>query len=260
MTMIGIIDVVPSRWRLEMKPYLSPLELHVQRIDVDSFPMRRLWRLIEKLIRREQEDGYANTPFKSRSLKGSLYIHRKDNGHLQFLPSVPAVIPLEGSTVLADVLDLKQLPRDGCSVYLRWIEDSPRVCLVDADSSVSTNGAWGGTGRAEDVNIAVPLPQSPHRAVRQRYGGYSQHRREDCSDKSCEPQLNDNRNRHRTYSPAPVRKSQTHGDGGRMRPESREEQTEASYVLENIDDEEIPPLTFLHTPPMMYRKPWHGVT
>ncbi|EKF31431.1 hypothetical protein MOQ_004730 [Trypanosoma cruzi marinkellei] len=131
----GVVDVAPCQRRLHANSSLYPMQLHVREIDANTYPMHRLLRLIQKTVAHGGDGGEDKTSPSQQPMKGSLYIYKEDNPHLQFVYGLPNIIFLSGSMVLADVVRADQIPLHDVAVKFRWIEGSPRRYHVDDNSS-----------------------------------------------------------------------------------------------------------------------------
>lgn len=118
----AVVHATPSPWH-PSGDFLTPVELHVHDLDVITYPIRRLLRLIHRKLPYRQHNSGVNTLLKCEPLKGHLYIDKEDNKHLPFRPGLPSSIFLNGLTLLTDVLDADQLPQHGRVAHLRWVED-----------------------------------------------------------------------------------------------------------------------------------------
>ncbi|RNF13440.1 uncharacterized protein Tco025E_06258 [Trypanosoma conorhini] len=150
LTVTGLVEVVPCRWRLNANPSLYPLQLQIREMDATTYPMRRLLRLIQKTVTGGGSDGGTGVSPRQQPMKGSLYISKRGNPHLQFLSGLPNIIPLSGSVVLADVVMVDQIPINGAAVRFRWVEDPSRRVLVDIDTLPS-----GGDVRRDSADEAA---------------------------------------------------------------------------------------------------------
>ncbi|EAN95094.1 hypothetical protein Tc00.1047053506503.53 [Trypanosoma cruzi] len=131
----GVVDVAPCRWRLRANPSPYPMRLHIREMDANTYPMHRLFRLIQKTVAHGEDGGEDKNLRSQQPMEGSLYIYKEDNPHLQFAYGLPNIIFLSGSMVLADVVSVDQLPLHGVAVKFRWIEAFSRRYHVDDNSS-----------------------------------------------------------------------------------------------------------------------------
>ncbi|RNF06815.1 hypothetical protein TraAM80_03648 [Trypanosoma rangeli] len=168
MTVTGIVEVTPCQWRLNANPSLYPVQLQIRQLDTNTYPMRRLLRLIQRKVPDGAggESGIDVSP-QQQPMRGSLYIFKMDNPHLQFVSGLPSIVPLSGSIVLADVVRVDQIPINGAAVQFRWIEDTPRRVLVDIDTPLSGDDADETAVR----NYKPPSSDSVARTCQEHGGG-----------------------------------------------------------------------------------------
>ncbi|ESL08607.1 hypothetical protein TRSC58_03687 [Trypanosoma rangeli SC58] len=166
-TVTGIVEVVPSQWRLNANPSLYPVQLQIRELDTSTYPMRRLLRLIRRKVPDGAggENGIDVSP-QQQPMRESLYIFKKDNPHLQFISGLPSIIPLSGSIVLADVVKVDQIPINGAAVQFRWIEEPLRRVFEDIDTPPS----WDDADETAVRNYR-PLSSDSVARTRQEHGG-----------------------------------------------------------------------------------------
>lgn len=171
----AVVHAVPGQWRVDAGLPVYPVDVHVHEMDIKTYPMRRLLRLINRKLPYERVGENLGTSSKPQPLKGQLYIHREDNKNLHFLSEVPSSMVLDGSTVMADIIDVVKTPPQGAVVYLRWFEDclnQRKVSIAEEKHKVSGLEGNSGVGKS-----AVDVP------VRRSSGQWGQETNE-CGSKS----------------------------------------------------------------------------